>query len=161
MDVREKLIEICFREFCDLAGDSPCGCDGCPYGKYSSENGECYEEYKRDKFGKMEKTGVTVQKSSCPYCCDNGEGHGMLKHSYDDEDGMEMSIHPSTRKENGYQSQAWWATVHFRGECRDFYIEVCPFCGRRLVPLKEERETAMPHLPKETARAITSVSRRK
>ena len=92
--------------------------------------------------------GVTVQKSSCPYCCDNGEGHGMLKHSYDDEDGMEMSIHPSTRKENGYKSQAWWATVHFRGECRDFYIEVCPFCGRRLVPLKEERETAMPQPPK-------------
>ena len=54
MDVREKLIEICFREFCDLAGDSPCGCDGCPYGKYSSENGECYEEYKKDKFGKVE-----------------------------------------------------------------------------------------------------------
>ena len=87
--------------------------------------------------------GVTVRKSSCPYCCDNGEGHGRLKHSYDDEDGMEMSIHPSARKENGYQSQAWWATVHFRGECRDFYIEVCPFCGRRLVPLKEEMETAV------------------
>ena len=62
MDVREKLIEICFREFCDLAGDSPCGCDGCPYKKYSSENGECYEEYKNDKFVKMEKTGVTVQE---------------------------------------------------------------------------------------------------
>ena len=62
MDVREKLIEICFREFCDLAGDSPCGCDGCPYGKYSSENGECYEEYKKDKFGKVKKTGVTVQE---------------------------------------------------------------------------------------------------
>ena len=62
MNVREKLIEICFREFCDLAGDSPCGCDGCPYGKYSSENGECYEEYKNDKFVKMEKTGVTVQE---------------------------------------------------------------------------------------------------
>ena len=62
MDVREKLIEICFREFCDLAGDSPCGCDGCPYGKYSSENGECYEEYKNDKFVKMKKTGVTVQE---------------------------------------------------------------------------------------------------
>ena len=62
MDIREKLIEICFREFCDLAGDSPCGCDGCPYGKYSSENGECYEEYKKDKFGKVEKTGVTVQE---------------------------------------------------------------------------------------------------
>ena len=62
MDVREKLIEICFREFCDLAGDSPCGCDGCPYKKYSSENGECYEEYKNDKFVKMEKTGVTVHE---------------------------------------------------------------------------------------------------
>lgn len=62
MDVREKLIEICFREFCNIAGDSPCGCDGCPYGKYSSENGECYEEYKKDKFGKIEKTGVTIQE---------------------------------------------------------------------------------------------------
>ena len=62
MNVREKLIEICFREFCDLAGDSPCGCDGCPHEKYSSENGECYEEYKNDKFVKMEKTGVTVQE---------------------------------------------------------------------------------------------------
>ena len=62
MDVSEKLIEICFREFCDPAGDSPCGCDGCPYKKYSSENGECYEEYKKDKFVKVEKTGVTVQE---------------------------------------------------------------------------------------------------
>ena len=62
MDVREKLIEICFREFCDLAGDSPCGCDGCPYGKYGSDDGECYEKYKKDKFGKMEKAGVTVQE---------------------------------------------------------------------------------------------------
>ena len=92
--------------------------------------------------------GVTVQKSSCPYCCDNGEGHGMMKHSYDDEDGMEMSIHPSTRKENGYQSQAWWATVHFRGECRDFYIEVCPFCGRRLVQKKKKKKNAMGKPPK-------------
>ena len=47
--------------------------------------------------------GVTVHESGCPYCCDNDEGHGMLKHSYDDKDGMEMSIHPSTRNENGYQ----------------------------------------------------------
>ena len=62
MAVREKLIEICFREFCDLVGDSPCGCDGCPYGKYSSENGECYEEYKHDKSVKIEKKGVTVQE---------------------------------------------------------------------------------------------------
>ena len=105
-----------------------------------------YLDYPKPK--KVQTNGVTVHKSSCPYCCDNGEGHGMLKHSYDDEDGMEMSIHPSTRKENGYQSQAWWATVHFRGECRDFYIEVCPFCGRRLVPLREEWEAAMPQPPK-------------
>ena len=56
MDVREKLIKICFREFCDLAGDSPCGCDGCPYGKYGSDDGECYEEYKKDKLAKLENT---------------------------------------------------------------------------------------------------------
>ena len=92
--------------------------------------------------------GVTVQKSSCPYCCDNGAGHGMMKHSYDDDDGLDMSIHPSTREENGYQSLAWGATVGCRGECGEFYMEVCPFCGRRLGALKEEMETAMPQPPK-------------
>ena len=55
MDVREKLVEICFHEFCMVAGDSPCGCDGCPYGKYGSDDGECYEEYKKDKMAKLEK----------------------------------------------------------------------------------------------------------
>lgn len=87
--------------------------------------------------------GVTVQKSHCPFCGDNGGGHGRMKHSYDDEDGMTMSIHPSHRNENGNQSEAWWATVYFRGESRDFYIEVCPFCGRRLVPFREEAEAAL------------------
>lgn len=128
MNVREKLVEILKNAKSAM----------------KSENLSC--DIARNMFvvDFMMANGVTVHKSICPYCCDNGVGHGMLKHSYDDEDGMEMSIHPSTRKENGYQSQAWWATVHFRGECRDFYIEVCPFCGRRLVPLKEEMETAMP-----------------
>ena len=123
MDVREKLVELIIDA------------------KRTDQETGSFTEYLADH---LIRNGVTVHESSCPYCCDNGEGHGMLKHSYDDEDGMEMSIHPSIRKENGYQSQAWWATVYFRGECRDFYIEVCPFCGRRLVPLKEERETAMP-----------------
>ena len=132
MDVREKLVELLQNAKAAM----------------KSENLSC--DIARNMFvvDFMMAHGVTVRKSSCPYCCDNGVGHGMLKHSYDDEDGMEMSIHPSARKENGYQSQAWWATVHFRGECRDFYIEVCPFCGRRLVPLKEEWETAMPQPPK-------------
>ena len=125
MDVREKLIDLLTGHSIDTQQDV---------------------EYVADY---LIANGVTVHESSCPYCCDNGEGHGMLKHSYDDEDGMEMSIHPSTRNENGYQSQAWWATVHFRGECRDFYIEVCPFCGRRLVPLREEWESAMPSRRKE------------
>ena len=135
MDVREKLVEQAISHFW--------------YGVSHDIFSEPVTTYAKLAIEALKKeNGVTVQKSSCPYCCDNGEGHGMLKHSYDDEDGMEMSIHPSIRKENGYQSQAWWATVHFRGECRDFYIEVCPFCGRRLVPLKEERETAMPQPPK-------------
>ena len=137
MDVREKLVELLLQE------DNVCEPSDC---KYCGVKGSCGYYRTADR---LIANGVTVQKSSCPYCCDNGEGHGMMKHSYDDEDGMEMSIHPSTRKENGYQSQAWWATVHFRGECRDFYIEVCPFCGRRLVPLKEERETAMLHPQKD------------
>lgn len=87
--------------------------------------------------------GVTVQKSNCPYCCDDGEGsHGILKYSYDDEDGMTMSIHPSPKRKDGTRSLVWWATVRFREESRDFIIEVCPFCGRRLVPLKEELQCA-------------------
>ena len=137
MDVREKLVELLGNIYLPMmAGPDVIGEYTIPH------------KFKEKIADHLIANGVTVQKSSCPYCCDNGEGHGMLKHSYDDEDGMEMSIHPSTRKENGYKSQAWWATVHFRGECRDFYIEVCPFCGRRLVPLKEERETAMPQPPK-------------
>ena len=130
MNVREKLVEI----VCDAMESD--GCIG------HCNHSPCFEVER--VVNALIANGVTVHKSICPYCCDNGVGHGMLKHSYDDEDGMEMSIHPSARKENGYQSQAWWATVHFRVECRDFYIEVCPFCGRRLVPLKEEMETAMP-----------------
>lgn len=130
MDVREKLVEL----LDDMQRS------GISYFGSTIENKKIADY--------LIAHGVTMHKSNCPYCCDNGEGHGMLKHSHDDEDRMEMSIHPSTRNENGYQSQAWWATVHFRGECRDFYIEVCPFCGRRLVPLKEERQTAMSHLPK-------------
>lgn len=58
----EKLIKVCFREFCSIAGDSPCGCDGCPYGAYDTENGECYEEYKKHKLKELEQAGVTVQK---------------------------------------------------------------------------------------------------
>ena len=71
MDVRGKLIKICFREFCDIAGDSPCGCDGCPYGEYDPDNGGCFDEYKKDKIEKLENdmdkyqkedNGVTVQE---------------------------------------------------------------------------------------------------
>ena len=138
MDVREKLVEL-LTDNLPRCGNLP-RCD-------NPLQLSCDEQVQRIA-DHLIMNGVTVHASICPYCCDNGEVHGMLKHSYDDEDGMEMSIHPSARKENGYQSQAWWATVHFRGECRDFYIEVCPFCGRRLVPLKEEREIAMPHPPK-------------
>ena len=62
MDVREKLVKICFREFCDLAGDSPCGCDGCPYGEYEPDNGGCYVEYKKDKIEKLENDMDKYQK---------------------------------------------------------------------------------------------------
>lgn len=62
MIYNEELIKICFHEFCSIAGDSPCGCDGCPYGNYDTENGECYEEYKKHKLKKLEQAGVTVQK---------------------------------------------------------------------------------------------------
>ena len=48
-----SLIEICFHEFCSVAGDSPCGCDGCPYGEYGSDGDACYEEYKKRKINQI------------------------------------------------------------------------------------------------------------
>lgn len=35
-------------------------------------------------------------------------------------------------------SLAHWLVVNFRGEQREFYIEFCPFCGKRLVPFNPE-----------------------
>ena len=47
----EKLLDACFAEFCDIAGDSPCGCEACPYNEYNSDENEsaCVEEYRKDK----------------------------------------------------------------------------------------------------------------
>ena len=114
MDVREKLIEICFREFCDLAGDTPCGCDGCPYGEYEPDNGGCYVEYKKDKIENLENdmdkyqkedNGVTVQGlDGCEYC--NGLPFSQ----------MEDFTMPNASKKN-YDIVT---------------IRYCPMCGRRL-----------------------------
>lgn len=79
MDVREKLVEILKQA---------------PFeGKVLDE--WWWEEKIRRIADHLISNGVTVHESSCPYCCDNGEGR-----------------------------------------------------GRRLVPLKEERQTAMSHPPK-------------
>ena len=77
MDVREKLVELIFDSLC----------------RHIDKSCKLAENIADD----LISNGVTVHESGCPYCCDNDEGHRMLKHSYDDEDGMEMSIHPSTR----------------------------------------------------------------
>ena len=56
MDVREiveKMVEICFDEFCMVAGDSPYGCYACPYGQQGSNNGGCYLEYEKYKMEKL------------------------------------------------------------------------------------------------------------
>ena len=55
MNELEKLIEICFNEFCAVVGDSPCGCDACPYGEFGSEDNACYEEYKKQMLNKLKK----------------------------------------------------------------------------------------------------------
>lgn len=78
------------------------------------------------------------ENKGCEYCTTNETGHGRVKYSYDDEDGMTMCIHPSKIRKDGTRSLSWWATVNFRGEQRDFLIECCPFCGKRLVPKKED-----------------------
>lgn len=91
----------------------------------------------------IRKAGTALQEridreKGCSYCTPSDtSAPSRPKHSYDDEDGMLACVHPSKVLPNGYQSQSWWLTVNFRGEQRDFRIEVCPFCGKRLVPLKE------------------------
>ena len=39
------LLDACYHEFCDIVGDSPCGCECCPYSEYTMEENEngCYE----------------------------------------------------------------------------------------------------------------------
>lgn len=72
------------------------------------------------------KDSIELRDKGCPYC--TGEEPKRIKHSYDDEDGMIATIRKS---EN---SLAHWLVMNFRGEQREFYIEFCPFCGKRLVP---------------------------
>ena len=55
----DELISECFSEFCNVAGDSPCGCDACPYG---GTNDDCYAIYEHDKLTKLEKQGVHIPK---------------------------------------------------------------------------------------------------
>lgn len=45
--VVDMLLDACFDEFCDAIGDSPAGCDICPYQEV--ECGECRKAYKKDK----------------------------------------------------------------------------------------------------------------
>ena len=52
VEMIENLVELCFHEFCTIAGDSPCGCDGCPYGRaYGSE--KCFDVYRKEKLAKI------------------------------------------------------------------------------------------------------------
>lgn len=41
----EQVLEACFSEFCEHIGDSPCGCDACPY----KDENSCRESYIKDK----------------------------------------------------------------------------------------------------------------
>lgn len=44
------VIEKCYSEYCDTVGDSPCGCDACPYSNFNTEEEYgCFEAYKKDK----------------------------------------------------------------------------------------------------------------
>ena len=75
------------------------------------------------------RDSIELRDKGCQYC---SEKNKRIKHSYDDEDGMIATIRKS---EN---SLAHWLVVNFRGEQREFYIEFCPFCGKRLVPFRED-----------------------
>ena len=69
MNVKEKLVELLKKADKEALS--------------AAEMGKPYNE--TEVMGRMADYliahGVTVRKSSCPYCCDNGEGHGRLKHS--------------------------------------------------------------------------------
>ena len=129
MDVREKLIEICFREFCDLAGDSPCGCDGCPYGEYEPDNGGCYVEYKKDKIENLENdmdkyqkedNGVTVQdQDGCDYC-----------QLFDDPCGIPMIAQEESESDRGIYLYNGFLCAN-GGEFCEARVNFCPMCGRR------------------------------
>ena len=54
----KKIIEFCFDEFCQHIGDSPSGCDVCPYGDNSEE---CYENYTKDKIGMLHEFQKKIQ----------------------------------------------------------------------------------------------------
>lgn len=61
-----EILKACYREFCNVAGDSPCGCDACPYKDYSTEDNEggCYEAYINDKLEdvKGEEQGILPER---------------------------------------------------------------------------------------------------
>ena len=78
------------------------------------------------------------QIKGCEYCTPKETEHGRIKYSYDDEDGMIACVHDTPPNRYGDKQLTWWLTVGFRGEQRDFVIEFCPFCGRRLKPYDEE-----------------------
>ena len=44
------------------------------------------------------------ENKGCEYCTTNETGHGRVKYSYDDEDGMTMCIHPSKIRKDGTRS---------------------------------------------------------
>lgn len=75
------------------------------------------------------KDSIELRDKGCPYC--EGEIKG-IKYSYDDEDGMIATIRKSEK------SLAHWLVVNFRGNQREFYIEFCPFCGKRLVSFRKD-----------------------
>ena len=111
MDVREKLVEICFHEFCMVAGDSPCGCDGCPYGKYGSD--VCYEEYKKYKLENLEKTSVTVQElDGCGFC-------------------QKFDFAGARAEVNKYGAHISLAICNTKFPDEERF-KFCPMCGRRL-----------------------------
>lgn len=52
----KKLLLLCYHEFCDFIGDSPCGCDACPYQRYNTEDEYgCSDAYINDKLTDFKK----------------------------------------------------------------------------------------------------------
>lgn len=84
-------------------------------------------------FKNIQTDSIEFRDEGCQYCMS-----GRIKSSYHDGDNMTAFIHEDKPNKNDYKSLAYWLTVNCHDESQEFYIEFCPWCGKRLVPFNPD-----------------------